>query len=70
MNVIKKHVMHVFGSAFRQGRKKNDPRALLNGPNRTKIENKKNAEILVNNVKVDFLGIKSDKTQSFLKITT
>ena len=30
---------------------KNDHRTLFNGPNRTKIENRKNVEIILNSVK-------------------
>ena len=42
----------------------------LNGQNRKKFENGKNAEILVNTVKMAFLGIPNGKTQPFFKIET
>ena len=35
---------------------KNDPRTLFNGPNRTKIQNRKNIEFLINSVKSGRFG--------------
>ena len=42
----------------------------LNGESRKKFENQKNAEMLVNAVKVACLGIQIGKTKPFFKIET
>ena len=42
----------------------------LNYPNQAKIEYRRNAEILVNSVKVAFSGIQNGKTQPILRIVT
>ena len=54
------------GQIFCQDRK-NGPRTYLNGRNRKKFENWKNAEILMNTLKEAFLGIPNGKTRPFFK---
>ena len=47
---------------------KNDPRILLNGPNRTEFGNRDIAEIPGNSVKIPVFDLQKNKTCSFFKI--
>ena len=49
---------------------KNDPRTLFERPKSDKNCKSENAEILVNSLKMAFLGIQNGKTQPFFKLAT
>ena len=50
--------------------RKMTPEDLFNGPNPTKFENRKNAEILENTVKMAVFDLQNTKTRPFFKIST
>ena len=49
---------------------KNDPKTLHERQNRTKFENRKKAEILVNSAKTGLFVIQNGKIQPFFKMLT
>ena len=62
-------MIYVLGQIFVENAKKTLEH-FLNSSSRTKIENRENAEILVNSIKVTSWGIQNAKTQPFSEIKT